>query len=111
MSLTTDEIVLRQLQYVLAATVSIVLGLVGVIYHIHTKRQDEQQAQLDDGQDEFASRAIEIAQMKKDLEALQLKATELEKKIEATELKYQTQHDIITIIKVKHEKNHGERIE
>lgn len=87
----------------LGGSITIIIALVGVIYHNLRSDSEATQNQLDEGAETFGKLNIAVAEIKKDIATLTANQHD-------QALKQMQDHESLTAIKIHHKTNHGEEI-
>lgn len=102
----SNQLNISHLLTALGLSVSIILTLVGVIYHSITKRADGQQEALNDGADMFTANAVALERVKSELQSMREWMIAAERAVKELELKVMQDHDKLTTMQADHKHNH-----
>ena len=89
---------------------TIILSLIGVLYHNDKETKKRLQDQLDAGVEEFTDHLVELEKLKKDIDSIRIWVKAIEKELDDFEIKRLKDHEQFLVMKDQHKRNHGEDI-
>jgi hypothetical protein len=107
---SNNQLNISHLLSALGFSVTIILGLLAVIWRANNKTLEDQSDRLNDGDVAFTATGLELANLKKDVASIRDWLVVAEGKIKVLEKEQAKQHDTLGAVKIYHKEHHQEEL-